>query len=254
MTSTTQHRNAIPRAVDGVRETRIELAAVHRIVVLENMHEGTWNHFSAKVPGKPGYLLLTPGHTHFSRVSAGGLLMTDPDGAVVGAAGTPNASAWAIHQPIHLARPDIACVLHVHPAYATALASLEGWEFNTRASQQAAGFTDRVAYYGYDGVVTDASEGARMAAALGDKWVLFMANHGVLVVGETIELALLRLIMLEKACQIEWLALSTGRLIHPMPERVARRVADMDRQGFGELGYLDAMKDVLDSRGPDYAS
>jgi ribulose-5-phosphate 4-epimerase/fuculose-1-phosphate aldolase len=91
-----------------------------------------------------------------------------------------------------------------------------------------------------------------MAAALGDKWVLFMHNHGVLVVGETIELAMLRLVMLEKACQIEVLARSTGHPLRLMPEDVARSVADMDRVGFGELGYLDAMKEVLDRRGEDY--
>jgi ribulose-5-phosphate 4-epimerase/fuculose-1-phosphate aldolase len=236
----------------SVESARIDLAAVHRIVVMENMHEGTWNHFSAKVPGHPDHLLLSPGHTHFSRVTASNLLMTDPSGTVVEGTGIPNISAWAIHQPIQQARPDVSCALHVHSPYATALASLEGWEFDARVSQQAASFHGRVAYYRYEGVVTESQEGDQMAAALGDKWVLFMHNHGVLVVGETIELAMLRLVMLEKACQIEVLARSTGHPLRLMPEDVARSVADMDRVGFGELGYLDAMKEVLDRRGEDY--
>ncbi len=239
---------------ESERTARIDLAAVHRLVVLENMHEGTWNHFSAKVPGQPGYLLLTPGQTHFSRVTASNLLMTDPNGGVVEGTGTPNVSAWAIHQPIQQARPDVSCVLHVHPPNATALASLDGWTFNARVSQQAAAFYGRVGYYGYEGVVTESHEGERMAGGLGDdKWVLFLSNHGVLVVGETVELAMLRLVMLEKACQLERLALSTGRPIRSIPEAVARRVGEMDREGFGELGYLDAMKDVLDHQGHDYA-
>ncbi len=233
---------------------RVDLAAVHRIIVLEDMHEGTWNHLSAKAPGKSDHLLLTPGHTHFSRVTASCLLMTDPDGHVVAGAGIPNASAWAIHQPIQKARPDIICALHVHPPYATALASLDGWDFNARTSQQAANFYGKVASYSYEGVVTESQEGERMAAALGDKWVLFLSNHGVLIVGESIELAIMRLVMLEKACQVELRALSSGRPSRPIPERVARRVAGMDREGFGELGYLDAMKDVLHHQGQDHAS
>ena len=241
-------------AAEALRAARVDLAAVHRIVVLENMHEGTWNHFSAKMPGKSGHLLLTPGHIHFSRVTAGSLLMTDPRGNIAEGTGTPNVSAWAIHQPIQQARPEVSCVLHVHPPHATALASLEGWQLDTRTSQQAAGFTGRVAYFGYEGVVTDSSEGERMASALGDKWVLFLANHGVLVVGESVELAILRLVMLEKACHIELLALSSGRAIRRMPESVARSVAEMDRDGFGELGYLEALKRVLDHQGQDYAS
>ena len=52
----------------AIRRARVDFAAVHRIIVHENMHEGTWNHFSCKVPGRPGHLLITPGQMHFSRV------------------------------------------------------------------------------------------------------------------------------------------------------------------------------------------
>ena len=61
----------------AIRRTRVDFAAVHRIVVHENMHEGTWNHFSCKVPGRPGHLLITPGQTHFSRVTASSLVEVD---------------------------------------------------------------------------------------------------------------------------------------------------------------------------------
>lgn len=237
------------------RQTRVDLAAVHRIVVLENMHEGTWNQFSCKVPGKPGHLLLTPGQTHFSRVTASGLVELDPSGNPVSGEGHLNVSAWAIHDPIQRARPDILCALHVHAPYSTALCSIDGWRFNERGSQNAAVFYEKVAYFDYEGIVTGREEGERMVEALGDKRVLFLANHGVLVVGRTIEQAMIHLYQLERACMNEWFVRSTGRALREISVEAARYNAELgeDLAG-GEAGYLEGMKAVLDQQGQDYAS
>ena len=235
------------------RVCRVDFAAVHRIVVYENMHEGTWNHFSCKVPGRPGHLFITPGQTHFSRVTASSLVEVGPDGKPFVRAGRLNVSAWAIHAPIQRARPDIVCALHVHGPYSTALASIEGWRFDERGSQNAAVFYENCAYFGYEGLVTESDEGERMAEALGDKRVLFLANHGVLVVGDTIEKAMLWLYQLERACMNELLVLQAGRRIRPIPVAAARHNAELSIESWGEAGYLEGMKEVLDAEGQDYA-
>lgn len=237
---------------DAIRRAREDLAACHRIVVYENMHEGTWNQFSCKVPGKPGHLLLTPGMTHFSRVTASGLIELDTEGSPVAGEGRLNQSAWAIHHPIHTARPDIACALHVHAPYSTALASVDGWRLDTRGSQNAAVFHDNVAYFAYEGIVTGEEEGERMAEALGDERVLFLANHGVLVVGESIEKAMLHLYQLERACMNEALVRSMGGTLRRIPEEAARHNARLSEGATGEAGYLEAMKEVLLREGQDF--
>ena len=235
------------------RLCRVDFAAVHRIVVHEDLHEGTWNHFSCKVPGRPGHLFITPGQTHFSRVTASSLVEVGPQGRSVGGKGRLNVSAWAIHDPIQRARPDIACALHVHGPYSTALASIDGWRLDERGSQNAAVFYENCAYFGYEGLVTESDEGERMAEALGDKRVLFLANHGVLVVGDTIEKAMLWLYQLERACMNELLVLQAGRRIRPIPAAAAKRNADLSVESAGEAGYLEGMKRVLDAEGQDYA-
>ncbi|MDX1394198.1 MAG: class II aldolase/adducin family protein [Gemmatimonadota bacterium] len=237
-----------------VLEAREDLAACHRITVLESLHEGTWNQFSCKVPGRPGHILLTPGMTHFSRVTASSLVELDPEGRAVAGEGRLNQSAWAIHHPIHSARPDIACILHVHPPYGTALCSTEGWRLDERGSQNAGVFHRNVAYFGYEGIVTGEDEGERMVAALGDRRVLFMANHGVLVVADTIEKAMLFLYQLERACMNEWLVHAMGRSLAQIPTAAAERNAAMSEGVPGEAGYLEAMKDVLRAEGQDFAS
>jgi len=237
---------------EAVRRAREDLAAVHRIAVLENLHEGTWNHFSCKVPGRPGHLLLTPGQTHFSRVTASRLVETDPEGRPVGG-GALNQSTWAIHAPIHRLRPDMACALHVHAPHSTALASIEGWRLNERGGQNASHVFDDVGYFDYEGVVTDADEGERMAEALGDRRVLFLLNHGVLVLGETIENAILHLYNLERACQTEALIRMMGGTQRTISLEAAQRNVAHSHEGFGEAGYLEAMKDVLAHAGEDFA-
>ncbi len=238
----------------AIRRARVDFAAVHRIIVHENMHEGTWNHFSCKVPGRPGHLLITPGQMHFSRVTASNLVEVGPDGRPVGGEGRLNVSAWAIHEPIQRARPDIMCALHIHAPYSTALASIEGWRLEERGSQNAAVFYGNCAYFGYEGIVTEAEEGEGMVEALGDKRVLFLANHGVLIVGDTIEKTMLWLYQLERACMNELLALQAGRSLRRIPVEAAQHNADMSVESMGEAGYLEGMKEVLDAEGQDYAT
>ena len=163
-------------------------------------------------------------------------------------------SAWAIHEPIQRARPDIMCALHIHAPYSTALASIEGWRLEERGSQNAAVFYGNCAYFGYEGIVTEAEEGEGMVEALGDKRVLFLANHGVLIVGDTIEKTMLWLYQLERACMNEMLALQTRRSLRRIPVEAAQHNADMSVESMGEAGYLEGMKEVLDAEGQDYAT
>ena len=114
-------------------------------------------------------------------------------------------------------------------------------------------FYENCAYFGYDGIVTESDEGERMVEALGDKRVLFLANHGVLVVGDTIEKTMLWLYQLERACMNEMLVLQAGRKIRPIPVAAAKRNAELSIESAGEAGYLEGMKELLDAEGQDYA-
>jgi ribulose-5-phosphate 4-epimerase/fuculose-1-phosphate aldolase len=129
------------------------------------------------------------------------------------------------------------------------------------AVQSALGFYNDVAYdAAYNGLAYDVSEGERLARALGDKSVLMMGNHGVLVVGTTIPLAFERLYFLERAAQAQVLALSTGRPLQLIPEATIKKTMAQFVAG-GEVGgrdrselHFDALKRVLDRSHSDYAS
>ena len=78
--------------------------------------------------------------------------------------------------------------------------------------QNALRFADDIAYDDeYNGLVVDDAEGDRIARVLGDKRVLFLANHGVIVAGRTVAEAFDALYYLERACRLQVLARATGR-------------------------------------------
>ena len=200
---------------DGER-ARIELAMVFRAAVLHGFHEGIDNHFSLAVPGEPGRFLLNPYGPHWSELRASDLLVVDEAGNVIGD-GEAEASAFFIHSRLHLAHPDAACVLHTHMPYATALALTETG-FETRLSQNSVRFHGRYELMPeYGGLVNDAVEGDRLAEAVADGVrVVLLANHGVLVVGESLAHAWEDLYFFERACMVQVLAQSTGQPLRLM--------------------------------------
>jgi ribulose-5-phosphate 4-epimerase/fuculose-1-phosphate aldolase len=144
--------------------------------------------------------------------------------------------------------------------YATALSMLENPRLEM-AVQSALGFYEDVAYDpAYNGLAFDQTEGERLAGVLGNKSVLIMGNHGALVIGETIPLAFERLYFLERAAQVQVIALSTGRALRLLPERVVKKTAAQFCSGALVGGrarpdlHFEALKRMLDRKQADYSS
>jgi ribulose-5-phosphate 4-epimerase/fuculose-1-phosphate aldolase len=143
--------------------------------------------------------------------------------------------------------------------YATALGMLEDPRLEM-AGQNAIGFHDDIAYVDYNGFALDYGEGERLARALQGKSVLMLRNHGVLVTGRSAAQAFERLYFLERACQTQILALSTGGRLHIVPQSVVQATAAQFRAADTVGGeertelHFQALKRVLDRSEADYAS
>lgn len=237
---------------------RVDLAAAHRLAVRDNLHEGTWNHFSLTDPEDPSAILISPSYTHWSHVTASSLehLGSDDEAAKRDAALW---IAYRIHYPVHQARPDARCVLHVHSPNVLALSMLDV-ELN-KAEQNALVFHGKVAYTNeYDGLWPNGLEqGRRMAEALReDNTVLMLRSHGAIVVGDTVGKAYTGVYTLERAAHAQVLAMSTGLPLLDLNESELERMfaADPVAATASGLSYFDqhfiAMKRVLDREEPDY--
>ena len=242
---------------DAKRQARIDLAAALRLAVWNGFHEGIDNHFSLMAPGSKEGFLLNPYGLHWSEVRASDLLEVDFAGRLIAGDGIPDQTAVCVHGPIH--SRGFRCVLHTHMPYATALTQLEDMTLEM-IGQTALGFHGLIAYDdAYDGLALDMAEGERMAGIMGDKPVLMLANHGVIVCGTSVAEAFNTLYFLERACQTQILAMSTGKPLR----RVAQAVVEKTRRQFAALRLPDgqnghdyhfaALKRLLDRREPDYA-
>ncbi len=99
----------------------------------------------------------------------------------------------------------------------------------------------------YNGLALDSREGERIARSAGDADVVFLKNHGVMVLGETIAEAWDDLYYLERAAQAQVLAMSTGRTLKVVPEEIVRHVAAQEAAGRAESArlHLESVKRVL---------
>jgi ribulose-5-phosphate 4-epimerase/fuculose-1-phosphate aldolase len=237
-------------------EVRTDLAAAFRWAARLGMHEAVANHFSAAVSDDGSRFLLNPRGRHFSRMRASDLLLLDAaDAGAAGADPTADPTAWFLHAHLHRWVPRARCVLHTHMPYATALACLADFEF-LMLDQNACRFHGRIAYdRGYAGMALDDHEGERVAGLLGDdKSVLFLGNHGVIVVGATVAEAFDELYYLERAAELQVLALSTGRPLSIVPDEVAA-LACRQWAEYPEVAELHfrALREILDEEAPEYA-
>jgi ribulose-5-phosphate 4-epimerase/fuculose-1-phosphate aldolase len=212
-------------AIDPVTQAKVDLAAALRAAALYGLNEGVDNHFSLALPGSDDRFLLNRFGPHWSEITASDLITVDLDGEVVEGDGDWEVTAFMIHRGVHLARPSARCVLHTHMPYATAVSMIEGG-LDTRASQNSMMFHGRVVSLEYGGHADAADEGSRIGDAVGDDtWVVMLENHGVLAIGETVAEAWHRLYFLERACQVQVLAQSTGRPLIRVSEELATRAA-----------------------------
>lgn len=238
------------------RELRIDLAAAFRWAARYNYHEAVANHFSVAVSDNGRQFLLQRAGQHFSQVKASDLILLDLDNPVsLDAEGAPDPSAWYLHGHLHQALPQARCVLHVHAPYTLALACLKDFEF-LMLDQNACRFYGRIAYdRNYNGIALDDNEGERVAALMEDgKSVLFMGNHGIMVIGPTVAQAFDELYYLEKAAHTQVLAMQTGRELAIIPNDIAAKAERQWNQYPTDLPelHLTALKEILDQEEPEY--
>jgi ribulose-5-phosphate 4-epimerase/fuculose-1-phosphate aldolase len=209
------------------------------------------------VPGRDDRYLILPFGLHWSEARASDMIVWDESGATLEGEGLCELSAQCIHAPIHRVT-GARVVLHTHQTWALALNMLQ----NNRllpANQTAAFFHGHIAYDDtYAGTADTLDEGERLAKLMGDKQVMFMKNHGVLVVGDTIAQAYKRLYKLERVCRTQVLAMGTGQPLEVLSESIVGQVQadpvdDRHSRAERERLYFEAMMRVLDRVNPGYA-
>ena len=156
--------------------------------------------------------------------------MIDGSGKILEGRGEVDATAFFIHLAIH--RAGVACVLHTHMPRASALCCVESFEL-AMCHQNSLRFAGDVAYDPtFNGLVLDNTEGERLVEVMDGKRVLMHKHHGVIVCGATVAEAFDDLYYLERAAEVQILAMSTGSPLSIISDEIGRKFReDMESDG-----------------------
>ncbi len=242
-------------------QVRVDLAAAHRCAVMHGLHEGIFNHLTARVPGDPDRYYQIPWGTHWSEVTASCFMEVDYDGEVKRGEGIVERSAYCIHAPMHRDLATAEAVFHTHMPFASALTRLQDQHIKP-IGQTELGTMMRTCYdEAYDGPGLNPAEGARLAKVCGDSTIMLMANHGALTVGRNIAEAYDRLYYLERVAQVQLYAMWTNQPLRELPEPIIEKTNEAfrgERTRYGDKSnaewHFDALKRILDRNEPDYAN
>src|SRR5271168_3348139 len=164
----------------GEWQTRVDLAALYRLVALYGWDDMIYTHISARLPGPEHQFLINPFGMFFGEITASSLVKIDLNGAILQE--TPyfiNPAGFTIHSAIHAAREDAHFVMHLHSDQGVAVsAQAEGL---LPLSQHALIVMPRLAYHDYEGIALNLDERERLVADLGEtKTLMLLRNHGTL--------------------------------------------------------------------------
>jgi ribulose-5-phosphate 4-epimerase/fuculose-1-phosphate aldolase len=241
------------------QELRRDLAACYRLVALYGWDDLVFTHISARIPGPEHHFLINPYGLLFEEVTASSLVKVDGAGEKVAPSPYPvNPAGFVIHSAVHAARPDVACVLHLHTTAGVAVSAQS--DGLLPISQQATISLTSLGYHDYEGIALRDDEKPRLVADLGHHACLILRNHGLLTVGRTIADAFLTMYTLQSACAVQVAAQgaagSSGGFVR-IDERVLAGAKEASRavtKGLGGALAWPALLRKLDRVNPGYAS
>ncbi|MDE3206536.1 MAG: class II aldolase/adducin family protein [Acidobacteriota bacterium] len=209
-----------------------EMACAFRILAQGGFGENIAGHITMRDPGGEG-LWINPWGLWWEEMTAGDLCRVDHDGRVLEGRWdvTP---AFHIHTELHRRRPDAAVVIHNHPYHVTVLAALG--LVPEMIHQTTAMFDGDLAFVEeYTGEVANAALGADLAEAIGDKSVVILANHGIIVTAGSVPEATYKAATIDRQCRLMYDVVTSGRPYTVLPDT-----------------FLGPMKRSLIERGPGY--
>ncbi len=218
---------------------RVELAACYRVFDELGWTELIFNHITLRLDDAVPAFLINPFGLNYEEVTATNLVKIGHDGAPL--TPTPydvNRAGFLIHSVVHAARPDARCVMHTHTTAGMAVACKRAG-LGHDDFYGAELFGD-VAYHDFEGITVHEAEGPRLVASLGDKRVLVLRNHGMLVTGSDVFNAFRWMWTLQRACEVQVAGDSLAGPDLTLTDEV-RRATARDAKAFEPKDMLERM-------------
>ena len=149
----------------------------------------------------------------------------------------PPSSESLLHVGIYQRRPDVHAVVHTHSIYSSVLA-VSGIDLPPVIDEVVVyvGGAVKVSEYGFPGSPELANN---VCDALAFKKAAFIANHGAVAVGKSLEEALSICLLVERACQIYIMARSLGQ-VTPIPNEFIEAETAIYNMKNPHIGAVDS--------------
>lgn len=231
-------------AAENFRETiseaewqaRVDLAAAYRLVHFYGWSDLLGTHLSARVPDAKDQFLINPYGLLFDEITASSLIKVDEEGGILSDSEYDiNPAGFVIHSAVHMALPEVACVMHTHTQAGTGVATQK--DGLLPLTQHALAVIAVTGYHDYEGIATDLGERERLVRDLGSNKVLILRNHGLMTVGNTIAEAWVWMYRAERACKMQLAFQNSGAEAMEIPEQVQRVTIERNRLANSKEGH-----------------
>ena len=234
--------------------TRVDLAACYRMIAHYGWDDLIFTHISARVPGPDHHFLINPYGMLFEEVTASSLVKVDLHGnKVMDSDFDINPAGFVIHSAIHEARSNAKCVMHLHTNAGIAVSTLrEGLQ---AFSQQSLFALSSLSYHDYEGLALNPDEKVRLVQDLGATNFMILRNHGLLTCADNIPDTFLSMFVLQRACEIQIMAQSTGQTMIGIDDNILAGIraqaSEVTKSVGGKLAWPGILR-KLDRTQADY--
>jgi len=221
---------------DAEWQARTDLAAAYRLVDMFGWTDLLGTHLSARVPGEEDQFLINPYGLLFEEMTASSLVKVDEEGNVL----LPthydvNPAGFVIHSAVHMALPEVTCVMHTHTSAGVGVATQK--QGLLPLTQHALTVIASTGYHDYEGIATDLDERKRLVRDLGGNRVLILRNHGLLTVGASVGEAFVWMYRAERACRMQLAFQQSGAEAMKIPLEVQRTTIERNRLANSAKGH-----------------
>jgi L-fuculose-phosphate aldolase len=188
-------------------ELREKIAYSCNVLALEGHKDNILGHVSVRLPDEDKILIKASG-LGLEEVQPQNAVVCDLDGKKLEGDGGVHLEVF-IHTAIYRVRPDVNCVIHTHPPYATAFGSLR--QPFRPITYEGAIFNSRLPLFDFTTALIRTPElGRELATTLRNGRGALMKNHGLTIVGSSAEEATVFAVFLEKAIRVQLTAMAAG--------------------------------------------
>ena len=213
-----------------------KLANFYKILSYHKIGDLTANHASILSKDKKNF--YTNQHAHlFEEITTKNLIKVNLFETKKDILKKINIAGYYIHRNIHLSKYEPEAILHTHSENAVAISSLKDG-FLTKLNQSSMRFYKAVEYIDYNAMAINQEEGKKIANKLKSSTrVIILRNHGVIILGKTIEELFHLTFHFEKCASIQLKLNYQKGNIKLVSDKIANITSKMHK-GFSPVGGL----------------